>query len=89
MSWLLGSRYSQPPQDFSQYAQQPASGSGGAGDSDDQPPKKSGSSGMDAYRFDSSALERAAAAAKQLEKSRMNMLQNNFIPKTGVFYLVI
>ncbi|KAK0079121.1 hypothetical protein PV325_001700 [Microctonus aethiopoides] len=68
MSWLLGSRYQQPPQDFSGYVQPPASGSGGSGDSNDPPSKKSGA-GMDAYRFDSSALERAAAAAKQLENS--------------------
>ncbi|XP_057318403.1 ATPase family AAA domain-containing protein 3A homolog [Microplitis mediator] len=67
MSWLLGSyRNQQQPQDFSQYA---AAGSGaGAGAGGDEPPKKSGS-GMDAYRFDSSALERAAQAAKELEKS--------------------
>ncbi|KAK0167572.1 hypothetical protein PV327_004951 [Microctonus hyperodae] len=68
MSWLLGSRYQQPPQDFSDYVQPPASGSGGSGDSNDPPSKKSGA-GMDAYRFDSSALERAAVAAKQLENS--------------------
>lgn len=71
MSWLLGSRYQQPPQDFSGYVQPPASGSGGSGDSNDPPSKKSGA-GMDAYRFDSSALERAATAAKQLEKSGKN-----------------
>ncbi|XP_034952643.1 ATPase family AAA domain-containing protein 3A homolog [Chelonus insularis] len=67
MSWLLGSRYQQQPQDFSQYVQPPASGGAGSGDSGDPPSKKT--AGMEAYRFDSSALERAAAAAKQLEKS--------------------
>ncbi|XP_015115200.1 ATPase family AAA domain-containing protein 3A homolog [Diachasma alloeum] len=71
MSWLLGSRYQQQSQDFSQYAQPPAAGSGGgAGDPGDNGPSKNvGKPQMDAYRFDSSALERAAAAAKELEKS--------------------
>ncbi|XP_011310539.1 ATPase family AAA domain-containing protein 3 [Fopius arisanus] len=71
MSWLLGSRYQQQSQDFSQYAQPPASGPGdGAGDPGDRGPSKNvGKPQMDAYRFDSSALERAAAAAKELEKS--------------------
>lgn len=70
MSWLLGNRYSQS-QDFSQYVQPPASGGGGdGGGSGDGPQSKTPTkSQMDAYRFDSSALERAAAAAKDLEKS--------------------
>ncbi|XP_033223238.1 ATPase family AAA domain-containing protein 3A homolog [Belonocnema kinseyi] len=68
MSWLLGSRYNQP-QDFSQYVQPPASGGDGGSGSSDGPPNKPTKSQMDAYRFDSSALERAAAAAKQLETS--------------------
>lgn len=67
MSWLFG--MNQRPQDFSQFVPPPAGGAGGdqggAGDSGDG--KKSGA--MDAYRFDSSALERAAKAAKELEKS--------------------
>lgn len=58
----------QRPQDFSQFV--PPTGAaggdqGGAGDSGDG--RKGGA--MDAYRFDSSALERAAKAAKELEKS--------------------
>lgn len=67
MSWLFG--MNQRPQDFSQFVPPPAGGAGGdqggAGDSGDG--KRSGA--MDAYRFDSSALERAAKAAKELEKS--------------------
>ncbi|XP_066597233.1 ATPase family AAA domain-containing protein 3A homolog isoform X2 [Prorops nasuta] len=65
-------RNAQPPQDFSQYVQQPPPASGGAagaGGGGDDPPKNKGKSGMEAYRFDSSALERAAAAAKELERS--------------------
>ncbi|XP_051163159.1 ATPase family AAA domain-containing protein 3A homolog [Leptopilina boulardi] len=69
MSWLLGNRYTQS-QDFSQFIQPPASGGGDGGGSNDGPPSKNPTkSQMDAYRFDSSALERAAAAAKDLEKS--------------------
>ena len=70
MSWLFGIGKDQtipevPPQLFP-----PA----GGGDGDDKG-GKSGDSGqgqaskMDAYRFDSAALERAAKAAKELEKS--------------------
>ncbi|XP_043275648.1 ATPase family AAA domain-containing protein 3A homolog [Venturia canescens] len=70
MSWLLGYRNTQQPPDFGQYVQPPpASGSGGAGGGDQPPSKNITKSQMDAYRFDSSALERAAAAAKELEKS--------------------
>lgn len=71
MSWLFGYRNSQPPQDFTQFVQPPppagdgGSGSGGGGGG--PPPRVSGS--MEAYRFDSSALERAATAAKELERS--------------------
>lgn len=66
MSWLFGYRNGQP-QDFSQFVQPPASGNvGGDGDVPRTPTTKSQ---MEAYRFDSSALERAAAAAKDLERS--------------------
>lgn len=69
MSWLLGNRYAQS-QDFTQFIQPPAAGGGDGGGSGDGPPSKNPTkSQMDAYRFDSSALERAAAAAKDLEKS--------------------
>ncbi|XP_017886902.1 ATPase family AAA domain-containing protein 3 isoform X1 [Ceratina calcarata] len=71
MSWLFGYRNAQP-QDFSQFIQPPAvggSGGGGSGGGDDgrtPPPRMSQ---MEPYRFDSSALERAASAAKELERS--------------------
>ncbi|XP_015600088.1 ATPase family AAA domain-containing protein 3 [Cephus cinctus] len=69
MSWLFGYRGSQTPQDFSQLVQPPASGDG-AGGGGDQPPKNTMTkTQMEAYRFDSRALERAAAAAKELERS--------------------
>ncbi|KAF7403693.1 hypothetical protein HZH68_006487 [Vespula germanica] len=67
MSWLFGYRNAQQPQDFSQFIKPPASGADGGGDG--SPPKNFMKSQMEAYRFDSSALERAAAAAKELERS--------------------
>ncbi|XP_014474470.1 PREDICTED: ATPase family AAA domain-containing protein 3 [Dinoponera quadriceps] len=71
MSWLFGYRNSQVPSDFSQFV--PPTGSG-SGDGDDggggSPPKRMTKSQMDAYMFDSGALERAAGAAKELERSR-------------------
>ena len=66
-SWLFG-KGTQQPQNFSQYVP-PASGGEGGGNDGNNDNKKSKQ--MDAYRFDSSALERAANAAKDLEKSRM------------------
>lgn len=64
MSWLFGIKNQAPPQ---------AAG----GDEDDgnsnqptsAPLSKSERKAMEAYRFDSSALERAAEAAKILERS--------------------
>lgn len=68
MSWLFGYRNAQP-QDFSQFAQPPASGGAiGGGDDVHHPPPRSQ---MEPYRFDSTALERAASAAKELERSGM------------------
>ncbi|XP_012270642.1 ATPase family AAA domain-containing protein 3A homolog [Orussus abietinus] len=69
MSWLFGYRGAQPPQDFSHLVPPPASG--GAGDSGDgsSPRTPLTASQMEAYRFDSRALERAANAAKELERS--------------------
>lgn len=69
MAWAFGYRNTQKPQDFSQFIEPPASGKDGGGDG--FPPKNAMKSQMEAYRFDSSALERAAAAAKELEKSCM------------------
>lgn len=77
MSWLFGYRNSQPPQDFSQFIQPPpASGSGDGGGSGESP--KITRSQMEAYRFDSGALERAATAAKELERSSTLSLFHSF-----------
>lgn len=70
MSWLFGLNKGQPNQpDFSQLGLPSPPGDGG---SDDKGGSKKDSQGQssDAYRFDSAALERAAKAAKDLEKSR-------------------
>ncbi|KAL1460146.1 hypothetical protein WDU94_012084 [Cyamophila willieti] len=62
MSWLFGYKGApQTPADFSQYANAPPGASGGGDDG-------KGSGG--AYRFDSTALEKAAKAAKELESSK-------------------
>ncbi|CAH2103508.1 unnamed protein product [Euphydryas editha] len=64
MSWLFGySRPQQPPSD-----EPPADGGGSA----TAPVNltKAEKKAMEAYRFDSSALERAAQAARELERSR-------------------
>ncbi|XP_053966633.1 ATPase family AAA domain-containing protein 3A homolog [Anastrepha ludens] len=70
MSWLLGRNRPQQPQE-------PLSVDGGdpdgktAGDrSGDEQLSKAERKAMEAYRFDSSALERAAEAARQLERSK-------------------
>lgn len=80
MSWLFGYKTPQP---------QMAS----AGGSDDGQPNTAGQASgdqkltsaerkaMEAYRFDSSALERAAEAAKTLERS------SNFIFLSKLFFL--
>ena len=47
----------------------PPPGGGGGGDDDDKKNQGQSSSKMEAYRFDSAALERAAKAARDLEKS--------------------
>ncbi|CAB0008491.1 unnamed protein product, partial [Nesidiocoris tenuis] len=71
MSWLFGIRNKgAPPPDFNAGGDLPPVG--GSGDDRPQQPtmdEKARRSAMEAYRFDSSALERAAAAAKELEKS--------------------
>lgn len=64
MSWIFGysTKPPQPPVD------EPPTDSGGAA----APPvnlTKSEKKAMEAYRFDSSALERAAQAARELERS--------------------
>lgn len=63
MSWLFGIKNQAPPQ----------TGGGDDGSEPNQPAQtplsKSERKAMEAYRFDSSALERAAEAAKTLERS--------------------
>ena len=72
MSWLFGMGGGQNIPDVApQFPLPPAAPGGGEGGDDG---KGSGSKDdqktkMDAYRFDSAALERAAKAAKELEKS--------------------
>lgn len=71
MSWLFGygSKPPQPPPELSGVPPPDSQNAGGSG----EPPNltKAERKAMEAYRFDSSALERAAQAAKELEKSRM------------------
>ena len=73
MSWLFGMNKKQEPPVFPQPPSDGAPGGGGGGGGGGQPgehtPRPAASSAMEAYRFDSSALERAAQAAKDLEKS--------------------
>lgn len=66
MSWLFGAK-KQPmiPTEGSESAGGPGAGQA----SGDQQLTKAEKKAMEAYRFDSSALERAAAAAKTLETS--------------------
>ncbi|KAK4306246.1 hypothetical protein Pmani_021912 [Petrolisthes manimaculis] len=69
MSWLFG--MNQRPQDFAQFVPPPAAAGGGGQDGSGGDGNDKGKSGpMDAYRFDSAALERAAKAAKDLESSQ-------------------
>lgn len=74
MSWLLGyGRKNEQGPDLSQFGiqppQPPASGGAGGDNPDDPKLTKSERKAMEAYRFDSSALERAAQAARELERS--------------------
>lgn len=69
MSWLLGSRYNQQPQNFSQFVNPPPASGGGDDDGKNIPRDDTNQKKSMEYRFDSSALERAAKAAKELEKS--------------------
>lgn len=63
MSWIFGYKGTpQAPADFSQYANAPPGGSSGGGND--------GKGAGGAYRFDSTALEKAAKAAKELESSK-------------------
>ena len=68
MSWLFGMNKGQTPPDIPQLPSAPPP-PGGSGGDDDKGGDKNANSKMEAYRFDSAALERAAKAAKDLEKS--------------------
>ena len=67
MSWLFGAKKQPMPEnpESSQPGGIPSAGQ----QSGDQQLTKAEKKAMEAYRFDSSALERAAEAAKTLEKS--------------------
>jgi ATPase family AAA domain-containing protein 3A/B len=68
MSWLFGlNRGQQGGADVPPFPGPPDSG----GNGDDKPGDRQGQKIGEGYRFDSAALERAARAAKELEKSRM------------------
>lgn len=76
MSWLFGLR-----KDPSVPIVPPPPGGDDTNSNGQQQPSPSsnitpGSRSSEAYRFDSSALERAAQAAKDLEKSSENYAQN-------------
>jgi ATPase family AAA domain-containing protein 3A/B len=72
MSWIFGVNKPQNVPDLSSLGlplpppDDGGKGSGGAGGGGNGSDKST----MDSYRFDSAALERAAKAAKDLEKSR-------------------
>ncbi|XP_055690098.1 ATPase family AAA domain-containing protein 3A homolog [Lutzomyia longipalpis] len=66
MSWLFGSRSQAPPQGDGP----PPPEQGAPGQAPEMGLSKAERRAMEAYRFDSSALERAAEAAKTLEKSK-------------------
>lgn len=63
MSWFFGRKSEPPPPEFPRF---PDPSAAGGGDTDDEKMRKR----MEAYRFDSTALERAAQAARELEKSK-------------------
>ncbi|GLH05800.1 ATPase family AAA domain-containing protein 3 [Gryllus bimaculatus] len=65
--WLFGGRSQQPPPPVDPLAPPASAGGTGGGDDDKSQNERKR---MEAYRFDSTALERAAQAAKDLEKSR-------------------
>ena len=75
MSWLFGLNKGDQIPELPQFPVPPAGASGGSGDDGDKVGDRQGQtskddkSSMEAYRFDSAALERAAKAAKELEKS--------------------
>lgn len=69
MSWLFGMNKKPDPTQLGVPPAQDAGAGGGEGEGGGAAPPRKPPAAMDAYRFDSSALERAAQAAKDLEKS--------------------
>lgn len=72
MSWLFGyGRKNEQAPDLSAFGVQSPGGSGGGDSKPPDEPKlsKAERKTMEAYRFDSTALERAAQAARDLERS--------------------
>ncbi|KAK9500133.1 hypothetical protein O3M35_001451 [Rhynocoris fuscipes] len=78
MSWLFGIRRNDPSQNIGDHGLPPPSGgdvpsqpnAGGSGDTGVVTVSDKSKKAMEAYRFDSSALERAAQAARELERSK-------------------
>lgn len=73
MSWLFG--YKKPVVDLPIQGASDGSSPGGGGGGNDKPPTgnvdpKAFGGHQSVYKFDSTALERAAQAAKELERSR-------------------
>lgn len=86
MSWIFGyGKNNQQVPDLSQMGLGiPAGGAGGSGgDGGPNEPKLTNAEkkAMEAYRFDSSALERAAQAARELERSSKSFSSScRFLP---------
>ena len=79
MSWLFGLNKGQNVPDVPpQFPGLPPPPPGDSGSGKDGDQGQSGSSKMEAYRFDSAALERAAKAAKELESSSEYMLEHKY-----------
>lgn len=69
MSWLLGRNRTQQPQEQLSVDGADPDGKTAGSRSGDAQLSNAERKAMEAYRFDSSALERAAEAARQLERS--------------------
>ncbi|XP_067126521.1 ATPase family AAA domain-containing protein 3-B [Centruroides vittatus] len=67
MSWLFGIKRETPNIDIPSFTAGGGGDESGGGSGDKEPPK---SGKMESYRFDSTALERAAKAARDLEMSK-------------------
>lgn len=81
MSWLFGyGRKNEQAPDLSQFGVEPPpappAAGGGSPPDGHQNLTKSERKAMEAYRFDSTALERAAQAAKELERSSTYFLRD-------------